>query len=291
MPFSPSTPGIMHRETGGGRLRPPIQEPLTSGPKLLSLVMGCWLGLNLVGCTGDPSLIRMLTDDPHRAIALEITYRDGAPEYTHPALIPPEKVFQALTHINANPASLLSRLTGGSSIQQPAFTENQALFIANHISRALAQATPLETATFFWADSRGNGIWEVTSGGLFIQHEALHLNLVNYRQTLPGQTFSPKWKQQPLIPIGEPLHTLQATSPVRTVSSESMFFGTYTPHFVIPLSSPMPQIPEKHDRRPTQLPDSEVIKQRLQLLEDLRKDGFLTEEEYGGKRKEILDGL
>jgi len=279
-----------------------LQYPVHHGRRmstflgLFSLCVGCGMGLALAGCSGDRPLIRTLFDHPERTIGLEVTYREGDLEFSHPANIPPDTLSQVLKHIQVLPSSLLSQLTGGSSTQQPAFTEEQEGFFSDQISHALAKASPLETATFFWSVPRGNGIWEITSGGVCIRQNDLHMHLANYRQTIASQELPPHLKLHPLIPLEDPLHTLKSTPPVQEISQKltAIFLGGQSPHFIFPLQASAtlsPHTSEPSERLPNQAQETGVMKHRLRLLEDLRKDGLLTEDEYQSKRKEILGEL
>lgn len=278
--------------------KPNTQERQAVGThRFLGIILGVGLSLQLISCGGESPLIRTLADHPNRTIALEVTYREGDREYAHPVHVAPETLAQALNHIGVMPGTLLSRLTGGGSPQQDAFTEEENTFFSENISQALAKATPLETATFFWSTPRGNGIWEITSGGVFVHNDTLHIHLINYRQTIAAQEISLHMKQHPLISLGEPIHTLKATSPVRENPSDfsATFLSPATPSFLFTLqedaSTPTLQSSESLKGQSRHLDTERSTTQRLRLLENLRQEELLTEEEYQIKRKAILQGL
>jgi len=262
---------------------------------VLIFIMG--IGLLTTRCTSFPSTTRFLVDQPDRAVGMEVTYREGSPEYSHPAALTPELLGKILQHIEVQPSSLLDRIAGGSSTNQVAFSEGQRSFLADHLSRALKEATPLETVTFYWATPRGNGIWELTSGGLYLQENDLHIVLPNYRQTLPAKNPPEFSKKQPLLPIGEALHTLSATNPARqlTQSLAIELWSPQTPHFVFALSElANVHLPSDNQQGPPSTPtfnSSDSVKQRLQRLEELWEENLLTEKEYQGKRQKILEEL
>jgi hypothetical protein len=62
-----------------------------------------------------------------------------------------------------------------------AFDENMIAFLAPLLSLGLGQATSEEVITFYLSKDRSGGRREVTSGGLFVEGEELHLLLANYR--------------------------------------------------------------------------------------------------------------
>lgn len=115
-------------------------------------------------CTTDPSTTRFLVDQPYKAVGMEST-QEGLLEYSHPRALRTELLDHALLSIEAEPSSLLNRMTGAPSTTQQAFTQEQREFFAKHLSRALQKAMPLETVTCPWGTLRGNGIWEITPDG------------------------------------------------------------------------------------------------------------------------------
>ncbi len=240
---------------------------------------------------------RFLVEQPDKTVGMEVTYREGSPEYSHPAHLPPEILGQILQHVEVQPSSLLDRMVGSSSTIQAAFSEEQRRFFSNHLSQALNRATPLETVTFYWATSRGNGIWELTSGGLYLQDHTLHLVLPNFRQTVPGQHPPQHIKEDPLLPLGQPLHSLTAIKPAQQVthSLATELWSPQTPHFVFPLNlfssthgtTPDPQAQTSG----TSQPPDRSMKARLQRLKELWQDDLLSEKEYQQKRQEILEKL
>lgn len=261
-------------------------------PVLLAITIVC----GTVSCGSGPSTTRYLVNEPEKTVGMEVTYREGSPEFSHPAAVNPELLDQALQHIEVQPSSLLERIAGGSSTTQEAFSAEQRRVLATLFSKALNQATSLETVTFYWATPRGNGLWEVTSGGLYRQEDDLHMLLPNYRQTVPAQSPPQTARNHPLSQLGESLHSLRSIDPVRQLSHSlaTELWSPQTPHFIFPLQTlGTGQIPSDTHVTNSHTPgeSSESIKQRLKNLEDLRKEGMLTEKEYRHKRQEILKEL
>ncbi len=255
------------------------------------------LGLVMCSCMSHTPATRFLVEQPDKTVGMEVTYREGSPEYSHPAHLPPEMLDQILQHVEVQPSSLLDRMVGGSSTTQAAFSEEQRQFFSNHLSQALNRATPLETVTFYWATSRGNGIWELTSGGLYLQDHNLHLVLPNFRQTVTGQHPPEHLRDAPLLPLGEPLYSLAAIKPAQqmTHSLASEILSPQTPHFVFPLNlfssaQGTATEPQAQSSRSSPSPDRSM-KARLQRLKELRQDNLLSEKEYQQKRQEILQQL
>lgn len=198
-----------------------MPQPSTKSTRLACIQLCVGLGLSwfLLSCSGDRPSTRIIIDQPDRTIGLEVTYREGAHEYTHPANIPPATLLQAFRYIQVIPASLLSRLTGGSSIHEPAFTEEQTAWLAEKFPALWHKPQHWKPLHFLVESTRkwdlGNYLW-----GAYIHHEALHLHLANYRHAVSGKTLDPQLKYHPLTPWDEPIHRLEATPPLRDHSSE-----------------------------------------------------------------------
>jgi hypothetical protein len=264
---------------------------------ITTVVFVIGIGWLTVSCTSGPPTTRYLVDQPDRAVGMEVTYREGSPEYSHPATLTPELLDQFLQHIEVQPSSLLDRLAGGSSTRQEAFPSEQRGFLANQLSTAFNKATPLETVTFYWATPRGNGIWEFTSGGLYLQEEELHIVLPNYQQTVPAKDPLQLPKNHPLAQLGEPLHSLRALAPAQQLTHGLVteLWSPQTPHFVFSLKelANLPLLSGDQHANPSNPPlnSGKSIKQRLKNLEELQREGLLTEKEYHHKRQEILEEL
>ena len=228
---------------------------------------------------------------------MEVTYREGIMEYSHPQTLNPEILDQMFQLIEVKSSSLLNRITGGSSTNQEAFHEKQRLFLATNISSALEQATPLETVTFSWAIPRGNGIWELTSGGLFFLDHKIHLILPNFRQTVAASRAPQTFRRYPLSSLGEPLHSLKVLAPGHQLTHDFVreLWSPQTPHFIFPLKAfSNIDTDSSHQELESDNPkpgSSESIKHRFQVLEKLHKEGLLTEREFQLKRQDILNEL
>ncbi len=261
------------------------------------MILSMTIGLLAVSCTSSSSTTRFLVDQPDRTVGMEVTYREGSPEYSHPRNLSPGVLELALSSIKVQPSSLLDRIAGASSHAQEAFTKEQREFLANQLSTAFQKATPLETVTFQWSTSRGNGIWEITSGGLYLQENHLHLMLPNYRHTVSGKPQSQKPRSHPLSQLGEPLHSLKVMDPGRQLKHDMLteLWAPQTPHFVFALNeltnTPLPSGNQQAEPFAESLNSSKSIKQRLKRLEKLRQEELLSDKEYQDKRQKILEEL
>ena len=262
---------------------------LAIGITIVGMTVGIW------GCSTSESLTRQIVDERYQAIGLEVTYRDGSHEYDHPALLPPEHIHDILSTIQAFPASMIPRVLKGLHQPSPAFSEEQLNFFSKYLSQALLQATPLETATFFWVHSRENGLFEITSGGMYVEGETLHVLLPNYRHTVSSHTLLDSLKQTPLFPREDPLYHLEAKAPARpqeTRATATLWAPTGY-HFLFPLHADMDdhQTTEGSRSDTRDRHEQATVKKRLERIQALHQDGLITDQEYKEKKQEILDGL
>ena len=68
------------------------------------------IGLLTVSCTSGPSLTRSIVNQPNKAVGMELTYREGSIEYSHPANLTPEILEKILQHIEVHESRACSWL-------------------------------------------------------------------------------------------------------------------------------------------------------------------------------------
>jgi hypothetical protein len=106
-------------------------------------------------------------------------------EHSHPVSLKPEQIAAVLAGMRIEEPIALVR---GDILQRdpvppihPAFTEKNIAFLAPLLAMALSKAMPEEVVTFYQTRPISAITREVTSGGLFIRGDELHLILANYR--------------------------------------------------------------------------------------------------------------
>jgi len=144
-------------------------------------------GAELIGaCAPRQFTTVTIYDTPAAYVRLEFdrTVKQGA-EHSHPISLTPEQVAAALSGVRIKEPIPLVR---GDILQRdsvprihPAFTDKDVAFFAPLLALALSKATPEEVVTFYDSRYRSGTSREVTSGGLFVQGDELHLILANYR--------------------------------------------------------------------------------------------------------------
>lgn len=137
----------------------------------------------LAGCL--PSRITTVTlyDRPDAFVRLETDPTAEAGGHTHPASLSPEQMAAVLGGLTFDEP--WAKLPLYDDLRQPphhpALTESEIALFAPLLSAALGKATPEELVTFYHSTPLSGGQREITSGGIFVDGEDLHLILGNYR--------------------------------------------------------------------------------------------------------------
>ena len=149
------------------------------------LPTGFLLGfLAFLGCV--PSQFTTLTvyESPQSFVRLEIDRdRDQDTGHRHPADISPEQMGKILNGlIFEEPMAKLPFYDDLSqSRRHPAFTASEVTLFAPLLATALTKAGPDELVTFYHSTARSTTQRHVTSGGIFVEQDQLHIRLANYR--------------------------------------------------------------------------------------------------------------
>jgi len=148
---------------------------------------GCWVlaaTVAVTGCAPAQFTTATLYDTPRAFVRLEAdpAVERGTP-HSHPVAVSPDQIGAVLHGITIDEP--ITRLPIYDDLSVPrhhrAFDDDTIAFLAPLLSLGLAQATSEEVITFYLSKDRSGGRREVTSGGLFVQGEELHLVLANYR--------------------------------------------------------------------------------------------------------------
>jgi len=155
--------------------------------RLMWLLFPAVVGAELIGaCAPRQFTTVTIYDTPAAYVRLEFdrTVKQGA-EHSHPISLTPEQVAAALSGVRiAEPIPLVrGDILQWESVPRvhPAFTDEDIAFFAPLLALALSKATPEEVVSFYETRYRSATSREVTSGGVFVQGDELHLILANYR--------------------------------------------------------------------------------------------------------------
>ena len=238
----------------------------------------------------------------HRYVILERRAGAQPPEMSDGSVYRPgiaESTWEGiLGDIYVRPRKSFFSLGKGDSELVPAFIEDDRHYLAKSLSEAFLKAGPQEIALFYLSHSRESGVTEITSGGWYFRDSQIRLIIANYRQAVTMAFIEQKIRIDPLSPAGHSFYDIvprphQVLQPGR--GSTNMLFPQ-VPELVIDfrafpsgLTDSMPagegRISEgalDHDRQ---------LENRLRTLEQLRKQGLVTDEEYHRKRQQLLDEL
>jgi hypothetical protein len=153
---------------------------------------------------------RISYQDPITSIRLYVDEHAGA-GHTHPGELPPDEMARVLSGIRVVPRSgYISSLITGQPQASPAFSSSEIQILAPGLSRALAEATPQEFATFYRRFTDASIGLGITSGGMFVQGSHLFVILANYRN-LPTEGMNQNMVTD-FDPINSPLIPISRTS-------------------------------------------------------------------------------
>ena len=153
----------------------------------LSLVACLSIGI-IAACSPRQFTTVTIYDTPSAFVRLEFdrTVKKGT-EHSHPVSLTPQQVAAVLGGVIVHEPNAFIR---GDILQRdpvprshPAFSDKDIALFAPLLALALSKATPEEVVTFYQTRDLSALSREVTSGGLFVQGDYLHLILANYRSS------------------------------------------------------------------------------------------------------------
>ena len=150
----------------------------------IAVPCGIAVVLSLVACQSRQFPTMTLYESPASFVRLEAdpTVRNTE-GHSHPVSITTEEMTAVLSGVMIEepfrPLAFLDKDKEPS--RRPAFTEAEVQFFAPLLILGLRQATPEEVVTFYQTRQDTAIIRKVTSGGIFVNGEELHIVLSNYR--------------------------------------------------------------------------------------------------------------
>jgi hypothetical protein len=150
-----------------------------------TILFGIALIFGLVACQDRYIHTRTIYDSPMQFVRLEVDHTVGG-GHSHPADITPAEMVAVLSGIMINERPrLIPSLPFSSKDEEPprrpAFNATQIRFLAPLLAKGLGTAAPEEVVTFYLATQQTAIIRKVTSGGIFMDGDELHIVLSNYR--------------------------------------------------------------------------------------------------------------
>jgi len=148
-------------------------------------LLGIVLLFPLAACQTQPVHTAVIHDDPSRFVRLEVD-RVVGDTHSHPVDITTDDMIAVLSGVMIEeppmfmtPTSLLTK--DKEPQQHPAFNAAEIRFYAPLIAKGLGRAKSEEVVTFGQTSQMTAIISKVTSGGVFVDGDELHLILSNYR--------------------------------------------------------------------------------------------------------------
>ncbi len=248
-------------------------------------------------CASGPVISKVVFEDEHRLVRLDVTYRTGGQEHSHPVTLNPAVLMAALQAMTVKRrVSPLSGRVGMAPPSPQAFSEEQVRFLAPLLAQALDRASPLEAIVFYFNEPRGSGIREISSGSVYVQGDDLHFILANYRHAVAGTLMAEKARANPLIVLGESWYNVDP-GPYGRVESSDLWkgvTGAAPQHLVMRLIKdrrPVGKSTEGTTRsEPAEVPSHNTsVVEKLRLLRALKDAGLLTQREFETKQRQVLD--
>ena len=255
-----------------------------------------------LGCMATAPVSRIVFEDQHQFVRLEVTTRANQLNHSHPASLSESTIAKILGSftVNPRPASSLENSFAYMAVPRlpessPAFSPAVIAFLSKHLNQALQRATPLEEALFFIEDPQPQDTALLTSGECYIQDGRLHVQLAHFRHPTIGKTEIIQARANPLQVLSHPGYDL-IPGPNGKVQPPPVWESLVTalPQHVILEYENTPQEPRMKKPLGDSLvgpdqPTHNTLAEQLRELEQAKHDGLITEEEYQTLRTKLLD--
>lgn len=150
----------------------------------LAVLCGVALLLSLAACQNRAFQTLPIYDSPSRFVRLEVDPTvDTNRGHSHPARVTTDEMTAVLSGLMIEePTRVISFLDKEQEPpRHPAFNAAEVGFLAPLLAKGLGMATSEEVITFYQTRQETAIVRKVTSGGVFIDGEELHIVLSNYR--------------------------------------------------------------------------------------------------------------
>ena len=156
-------------------------HPFMPAHVLIALCVGVSI---VAGCASYQFTTLTLYESPDAFVRLEVDRTlQQTTGHSHPADLSTERMAAVLRGITVEEP--MTRLPLYDDLSQPrrhaAFTEKDIALFAPLLALAVKKATPEELVTFYFSRLISGTSREITSGGLFVKGDELHVILANYR--------------------------------------------------------------------------------------------------------------
>ena len=191
----------------------------------------------LAGCAIPQIPFRTVYEDPVNYVRLEVdpgVLREWPPSHhDHPAHFSPEMLRTILLGLKVKEHRVfLQRWLFGDAPFVQAFTDEEISILSTQIAEALALAQYNERITFYLSQPQTSAKRVITSGGLYINNQQLHVLLGNWQIVygIPtyGMIYDRRYPMRPTAAKGFDLYFLPADAVVTAKSSwiDTLFANT-----------------------------------------------------------------
>ena len=205
--------------------------------------------------------------------------------FDHPHEVTPEELARVLRTVSYFQPSSYA-LGGKKGEVQPLFQESDLAILAEPLRKAFAQAGTDEWVDFSLTVFRGPqffGSFRLTDGVMFWKEGRLQVAFRNLNvKTEPGQTQNSY----------DPTRGYRALNHLTAAEGQTLKAENWTAIDLAAMPAPVPvAAPGAPAPAPPAAAPQKSAADRLRELDQLKKDGLITEEEYQRKRQQILDEL
>lgn len=151
----------------------------------LVVLLGIVFLIGYTACQNRPVLTDAIYEDQSLFVRLAVDHTVGG-GHSHPANITTAEMTAVLSGMTIEePNAILPSLPLPGQRNEPprhaAFTGAEIELLAPLLVKGLNSAKPEEIVTFYWITQQPPPIDQVTSGGIFVEDDKLHVILSNYR--------------------------------------------------------------------------------------------------------------
>lgn len=259
------------------------------------------------GCAGSQPSTRTVHEEEGRYIRLQSQSGEeesNLGQFAHPMVLPEAAWNDLLSYIYVQPQRKFLSFGTAPSVPTVAFNEDERRYLAKYLSQGLSEARPDERVVFYLSRPRERGLIEIDSGGLFIEAGRLHFVMANYHQPVSMDYIRQQIKNNPLRPAGDAFYEVipRTGQIVRTAwyrdlsisRSKSVSQLVLDPLAFLDCAPDQPCAGNAFGSGHGSTVPAEAghsVEERLRLLNRLREQGLITEEEFSTRRTRLLDGL
>lgn len=277
------------------------RSPLVYACGWILLVQGC-IGSS-VGPLAPARPVCGTCEGQDRYVRLEVPGSGHGAErlpqrFAHPMKLSQQDWTAVLSSLRIQRLSKAWLFALGKNPEEPVFLDSEIAFLSRALSQAFERAGEKEWAVFAVTRPQTPEVSEITSGAWFVEGQALHLRLANFRLAVSMDKDRDLVWDYPTRMVVRNDFELKAGDH-QTVMKEpekSIPFWRPTSYEVsldyraLLLVEAAPPSAEHKPAAASSPPAARrTIEERLQALKRLKEGGLITDEEYRAKRKQILD--